>query len=307
VITQDVNNNLRIIYASNKRAEFNDILRNLGYKKITGELEKDVIVTQNSIYYPSGGTSSLESIKIVSKGVTTHIIDDSVSFNYNSIDNITRNLKHFGNKYLVKLDNKNFVGEFFKQSEIAVKNYKGDIIIFESESSNRMTLRNHDFLHKMKMNNSRMIMPLLRKYVDVITLLKGKRHLLTGYANIMDYLAFMKKPSRDFLLSLTGHNADFTVNLDKNPSKITLKVNNILKDGVLLDFIVNDKIYTSGKTPSRNPIPHILVNTKPVQLRNHKLLYFTAKYKHTTVFVIPLMLKSDKALKNLRGGFNLLA
>jgi len=312
MIIQDVSNRLKIIYTPDRKADFNNIAKELGFLEANFQPKKDVIINQFGTYSPYGGNASLQSIEIKDNrdnGGVTHVINDSFFFDYNNdnIDIIVRNLKHFGNKYIINIESKLFRGEFIKESESSIKNTKGNIIIFESDEAKKMTPVTHDFMHKMRMNNSRMIMPLIRKYADTVTLFHSKRHLLTGYANILTYLNFMKTPDRENLLSLTGKRGDCNVHIDKGNNRITLKVFGTNKGNIVMDFLINNQIYKSDKSRIRPSMPYILLNTKPIQLLNQKMIYFTAKYKKTTVFVIPLMLKSDSALKSLRGGFNLLS
>lgn len=312
MVIQEINSRLKIIYTSDRKADFNTISRDLGFLESSLQPKKDVVINHFGNYYPNGGNASLQSIEIKDNrdnGGVIHIIDDSFSFEYNNdnVDTIVRNLKHFGNKYIINLNYRLFSGEFYKESETSIKNNKGDIIVFESSTSKDMTPIIHDFMHKMSMNNSRMIMPLIRKYADTVNLFYAKRHLLTGYANIITYLNFMKHPDRENLLSLTGKKGDCNVQFDKGSVKITLRVFGKHHDNLTMDFLINNQPYASNEKREQAPMPYILLNTKPIQMLNQKLIYFTAKYKKTTVFVIPLMLKSDSAVKSLRGGFNLLS
>jgi len=312
MVIQAVSNTLKIIYTPDRKADFNNIARELGFLEANSQPKKDVIINQFGSYFPHGGNSSLQSIEIKDNrdnGGVTHVINDSFSFDYNNdnIDTIIRNLKHFGNKYIINIGSKLFGGEFVKESESSIKNTKGSIIIFESDEAKKMTPVMYDFMHKMRMNNSRMIMPLIRKYADTVTLLHNKRQLLTGYANILTYLTFMKNPYRENLLTLTGKRGDYNVHFDKENNRITLKVFGIHNGNIVMNFLINNQIYNSDKSSVTPPVPYILLNTKPIQLLNQKMIYFTAKYRKTTVFVIPLMLKSDRSVKNLRGGFNLLS
>ena len=312
MVIQEINSRLKIIYTPDRNADFNTICRDLGFVEINLHPKEDVIINRFGNYSPQGGNASLQSIEIKDNrdnGGIIHIVDDSFSFDYNNnnIDSIIKNLKHFGNHYIINLNSKLFGGEFYKETESSIKNNKGDIITFDNDESKVMTPIMHDFMHKMSMNNSRMIMPLIRKYADTLNLFHAKRHLLTGYANIITYLHFMKHPDRETLLTLTGKQGDCNVYLDKGKVTITLKVFGKHHDNLAMDFLINDHLYNSDKKREQTPTPYILLNTKPIQILNQKLPYFTAKYKKTTVFVIPLMLKSDAALKSLRGGFNLLS
>ena len=310
MVIYDVNDKLKIIYTPNKKTDFDKIFKildiNLESKSI-----KNIEINQSGRFFPVGGTAALDSIEIkdTEKNSVTHIINDIAVFDYDmdNIPLILDKLKTFGNKYTININNRLFRGDFYRNTDTSIKNTSGQVIFFETDPGQKMTLRIHDFMHKMRMNNSRMIMPLIRKYADVITICRGKKHLLTGYANILNYLEFMKNPSRDFIKSLAGEEGDCKVLFVRGRSRITLRVSGVLENSLMLDFLINNEPYVAGKMDTESPVPYILLNTKPIQLLNQKLIYFTAKYKNTTVFVIPLMLKSDDALKNLRGGFNLLS
>lgn len=150
-----------------------------------------------------------------------------------------------------------------------------------------------------------MIAPLLKRYVNTLLMVKGKKKLLTGYANLRDYLTFIKNPSMEALLGTNeaDEEATYFIEVNSGNKRMTLTAGEIIGNAVIVDLTTDNDIKSSDDTESK---PYILLNAKPITLMNQKLPYFISYQKNFPVYVTPMLLKSDKVLQNLRGGINLL-
>jgi len=303
-----ISDNLKLVFTPNRTTNYNSVIQLLDYAGSNGALKKNIRVNFSAQYTPVGSNKSEIVTRLDNDNVTTYILDDTVSFYYNgnNIGDFIEKLSYFGNDTFLKFKNIAIGSNISKYKNNSIKNDEGKIITFKNFVSEGDLKGIHKFIYYMKMDNGRMIEPLIKRYVTTLLLFRGKQKFLTGYANLKDYLTFIKNPSKEMLAGFTEAvmDADFVIEMASNPSEIRLQASEIIGGKLAVDLFVNGVVKDVNK--GEEATPYVLLNSKPIKLLNQKLPYFVVKHMKVPVFVSPLMFKSDKALVNLRGGINLL-
>ena len=311
MIIQKISDSEQIAFTSDRQFDFNRIIKELGYSKGTGEPYKYVQVDYSHLYFISGSYESVISTRIKAKGNTTYIINDSNTFSHavgGNVDTFLSRLKAFGDKYFLKIGDVVLEGGFRKDGSTSIKNNRGDVISLGAARTDKEIKGIHNFIHRMKMDNGRMLIPMIIKFLNIALMFQNnKRYLLTGYANLLNYLTFIKNPSREILKNMNkSYDSGYVMDFNTNYSDIDLTISDT-KDGK----IVVDMDFDGDFRPAEESIaqidPYILMTLKPIKLLNQRMPYFMVSYKNTSVFVTPLFFNSAKILKSLKGGINLLS
>src|SRR5574343_551741 len=200
MIVKNLDDSNQLIFTNNITADINSICSTLGYVKKNGDLYKGVNIISGNTYYPSNSDVSLQSTKISYKKVTSIVLDKKIELvtNVSNINKVIQALGRFGNDYVVNIKGTEFKGGLVLDVNGNINTNDGTkISINKSASSNSDITRMHNFIHKMSMDNGRMLYPVLKRFSNTIHLFKGNKSLLTGYIKLDDYLYIMKMPQSD--------------------------------------------------------------------------------------------------------------
>jgi hypothetical protein len=234
--------------------------------------------------------------------------NDSISFYYTgNVGDFLLKLKHFGENYILRSQDKILGEDFSRHSKNSIRNHKGEIISFRNLLNNYDVNAISQFIHRMKKDNAQILAPLIKKYVTIIFLFKGKKFLLTGYANLRNYINFIKTPSRELLdlLNEVETDVDYIIELSGKNPEIRLKSSETIDNKIVVDLFFDGKIKTKAEI-TKTLEPYVLMTTKPIRLLNQKLPYIISSQKNTPIFITPLLFNTTEYLKKLKGGVNLL-
>ena len=307
MIIHKIDDTTELVYTDNRTIDFNFVISAINYSDGGGSINSNVDVSHAHSYSPEGYTKSVVTTKLEKGDKTTYILDNTISFNYRDVSSLLGEFKYFGKKAVLNFKGNQFGGNLSRHKDSSIRNNDGKVITFKQSSISPDSVKGiHNFIHRMKMDNGQMLIPIIKRYLNTVMLLKGAKHLLTGYANLEDYLNFIKSPSRDILNSFTEtiSDADFVIEINPSSPEVRMKAVGVKDDHLIVDLIVDGKIDSVDDTESLKP--YVILNTKPIKLLNQTLPYFISRQKNIPIFITPLMLKSTEMLTNLKGGINLL-
>jgi hypothetical protein len=293
-----------IIFTSDINGDLNRILYTLNCFENGGKIKDGVSVQYSALCSIESGGSTQQCNKITTPKETIYVMNDSSSFNFSSPHSLIQKLREYGNNTIVKIYDRSFMGGFSTYKTNAIQDDKGNIISFKDKKEDADIPLLHKFIQYMKMNNGRMIIPLISKYVNTLSIVGKKRSLIVGYANVQDYLKIIKEPNGNFIKMLREENKDDYI-VELGPKKqMKLVISNIVDNKISIDLYI-DGTMKKDVDVSISDI-YILLNTRPIVLQNQNLPYFINTFNSISVFITPLILTDTKMLTNLRGGMNLL-
>jgi len=307
MIIHKISDTVDLIYTDDKSADFNSIITKLNYSSGGGNLKSNIAVSYSSPYSPPFYNKSITSTKLQKGSKVTYIVNNSITFHYRDASSLINELNYFGKNTVLKFKGKSLGEDLSKYKANSIKNKSGTVITFkESTYTNDDNKLNHRFMHYMKTDNGRMLIPVIKRYVNTLMLFKAKRHLLTGYINLDDYMDFIRKPSSGILDSFTekDEDSDFVIKIGNNSPRVKLKASSVNEGNLVVNLLVDANI-ESNETEVK-PIPYIIFNTKPIKLINTTLPYFISRQNNMPIFITPVILKSSDMLTKLKGGINLL-
>jgi hypothetical protein len=308
MIVQNINSETQVIYTTNRVTDLPQVGEALKYNKKNGGFYKYVTVEHSTYFTPPKSTTSLPAIKLIAKGITTYVVDDTVEFNIDksNVGNIIQLLSKFGEDYIIRYNNIDLNGPFRKNGSDSLINNESTIISIGSYGVNDNTNQIHNFIHRMRTDNGRMLDPVLRRFANTVFLFKGNKKLLTGYVNLSMYLNVIKYPSRGlFNMNLPDTKADYVINLTSNSSRVRLKVVDVINGKLVLNISLDGSIEAASQYKQQIS-PYVLITTAPVNLLNQKFPNFVVQYRKLPIFITPIIFNSSEILKQLRGGINLL-
>lgn len=294
-----------IIFTRDINGDINNILYSLNCFENGGKLKKDVSVQYSSWYSIDQSSSTQQCNKITTPKEIIYVMNDSISFNFNSPYSLVQKLKEYGENTYIKIYDKSFMGGFSVYKTNSIQDGNGNIISFKEKKEDENTPLIHKFIQYMKINNGRMIIPLISKYVNILSAVGKKRSFIVGYANIHNYLKIIKQPNGNILKMLKEENVDDYVVELGSKKQMKLVVSNIIKNTISLDLYIDGTMKRDIDKEISDI--YILLNTRPIVLQNKNLPYFINTFNNVSVFITPLILTDTKMLTNLRGGMNLLS
>lgn len=304
MIVQNINSHTQVIYTLNPEADYKKIAESLNYTRKDGMLYKNVI-KDSSTYYPNGSDRSLTAVKLISKEVTTYIVESEYTFQLtdSTFPDLINVFKRFGDTCIIKFNGIELSGPFSYRDGVIISN-SGKTITSNTSTNNVTHTLISQFIHHMGTDNGNMLHPIIQRFVTTMFLFKGNKHLLTGYANLKQYLHIMKQPMPKFNSITQSEQSDYVINYDVT-SLSKAKVIDV-KDGTpVIEIVTNNKL-TQFDSSTSIPEPYILITTKPIQMQNQTFPYTVVRYKGTSLFISPLIFNSRKILEQLPGGINLL-
>ena len=279
-------------------SEFKSFLTRNRLSKPDGTPYKGITISKGSTYQFTGSNTHLPAHLVTKKDGSKHyFVSKNIKFD-DWKDKTSSNLVTFFNTYgydsVLNLDNLSLNGMWNRSGD----NLEIDSTIFElTSSSDLSTDYIHNFIHKMKTDNGRMISPLTEKFLVVVRLVRRNASRFTGYANIETYLKRMNIPSTLF----QGKN----VSDNKRLEFIDTPVLTVEAAGIN-SISINVSGISIADTSNNKPNAYILLTLKPITLGGAKLPFFTIRYSDLMLFVSPLIMTNDNYLRNLEGGINLL-
>jgi len=304
MLISNISNTLKLVFTGNRNNDFNAVMYKLKLAGPTGDVKKGVNVNHSSSYNSQGTSKSEVATKVDNGGKTIYILNDKISFYYHGIDDFLSRLRYFGDKVLLKIKGNTFTGSFSSYKNNSIEDSDGKIITFKSSvSTEDDNTQIHKFIHRMKTDNGRMIDPLIKRYSNTLRMVKGKRQLLTGYANLYDYLTYAQNPSSDILNSFSESFDSEGVTFNINNKGVELKASGESDGKMVVNLLMKGDF---EKPEGEKQTPYVILNTKPIKLLNQQMPYFVSRQKYFPVFITTLFFKNDETLKNLKGGINLL-
>src|SRR5574343_47527 len=271
MIVKNLDDSNQLIFTNNITADINSICSTLGYVKKNGDLYKGVDIISGNTYYPSNSDVSLQSTKISYKKVTSIVLDKKIEL----VTNVSNINKNDGTK----------------------------ISINKSASSNSDITRMHNFIHKMSMDNGRMLYPVLKRFSNTIHLFKGNKSLLTGYIKLDDYLYIMKMPQSG--IKNIVNTSDCAYNITLNSDICEIEVTDVVSGNIKYSFNFNGSLSPVSNNGKFNP--YVLFTTTPITMQNQKMPFQTVTVNGLHVFITPLLFSNSDTLTKLKGGINLLS
>jgi len=304
MIVQRIDSNTQIIYTNDRISDAKSIASELGYVKKDGEYYKTLEYMQNTSYYPKGSSHSIDSSKFVYKGVSTYIINKTYSFMINKENPqlLVDNLNKFGSTFIMKTGSNQFEGDVSLDASRNIKFSDGSTISLDA-STKSDTTNLDNFIHRMSMDNGRMLYPVLKRFINTVFMFNGHKSMLTGYIKLRDYLYMIKTPSTGLFNAVKGTNAKYSLNINSSSARMSVvDVNNGIP---IIELLIDGTITLNTQTGKFDPF--ILFTTKPISMKNQQMPFKTVQYKGVTIFITPLLFSNIETLSTLRGGINLLS
>lgn len=306
MIVQQINNNTQVVFVREPSADYRNVARELKYTKTDGNIYKYVQIEYSQVYYVKGGSGSVPCVKFTAKGVNTYIIADSYEFSLAAEHphNVVNALKRFGDDYILQINNVEFKGGM-QEIKDNMRDVDGKTIAFGDINVHDSSLI-HKMIHRLSTDNGRMLGPILQRYLNTIHLFKGNKHLLTGYAKLENYLRMLQISTKGLFNKIESEiDADYIIKMDDRNSQASIIVRGV-RDGIpVLELKIRGSLQDAN-VASTIPNPYILMTTKPIKLKNQKMPYTVVSHRGTPVFISPLIFNSDKILREMKGGINLL-
>lgn len=307
MIVQNINSNTQVVFTREPSADYRNIARELKYTKSDGNFYKYVKVEYSQVYYVKGGSGSVPCVKFTAKGVETYIVQDSVDFSLSTDGprNVINALKTFGGNYIIQIDGIEFKGGM-QEIKNTMRDVNGKIISFGGDVGISDSTIIHKMIHRLSTDNGRMLAPIMQRFLNTIHLFKGNKSLLTGYAKLDTYLRMLQMPTKGLFNKIESDiDADYVLKMDARSSQARINVIGI-RDGVpVIELKMRGKLQDAAIL-AETPNPYILMTTKPIRLKNQKMPYIVVSHRGTPVFISPLIFNSDKILRGMKGGINLL-
>ena len=305
MIVKNIDSENQLIFTGNKEGDLNTICSELGYLRKDGTYYKTLTIDRNYNYYPSNSDISISAIKLYYKNVTTIILDkfSECMINGNDISKLIKLLNRYGTNHSVKINGVTFDGPLNQSANDIITSDDKKITIGDTTNSNNDIRNMHNFIHKMSMDNGRMLYPILRRYTNTLHLFKGNKSLLTGYVKLSDYLYTLKMPITGIKKLMGGSDSDYNIMLNSNIVKI--EITNITNGRIEYNVDFNGSLTTNINTGKYDP--YILFTTSPITLQNQKLPFQVVSMNGIKIFVSPLLFSNRDVLAKLKGGINLLS
>jgi hypothetical protein len=306
MIVQNIDSTTQVVFTREPSADYRNIARDLNYTKKDGNLYKYVQVEYSQVYYVKGGNGSVPCVKFSAKGINTYIISDSHDFTMSSENphNVVNALKTFGENYILQIDGVEFKGAI-KEIKNTMRDDNGKVISFGDMGVSELPLV-HKMIHRLSTDNGRMLAPILQRYLNTIHLFKGNKSLLTGYAKLESYLRMLQIPTKGLFNKIDSEiDADYVIKMDDRHSQARVNVIGV-RNGISVLELKMHGFLQDTSTLTSTPNPYILMTTKPIKLKNQKMPYTVVSHRGIPVFISPLIFNSDKILREMKGGINLL-
>ena len=299
MITKSISTGVQVIFTKNKDGDVLSIANSLGYVNVDGSLVTGTQIIPHTTCNENG--MSLPCSIIQTAKLKTYICNLDYGFTFSNTSSFVDELNKYGNDYLVNIDNISTTKVRVNSNNVITDTNRK--ISFNAPQSQESDPVLGSFIAKMTTDNGRMLQPLTNKFTSIAYSIGKANAMLTGYANLRDYLMLIKQPTLGMAnLKNKSLNGDYNINLDSN--KITLKVIDVIDGVIQLSCIF---LGTMDNLATQSFSPYILLTLKPITLGTQQLPYEIVRFKNYTVFISPLYFGNAKTLTNLKGGVNLLA
>lgn len=299
MITKKISTGVQVIFTKNKDTDTLSIANSIGCLDINGNATSGTQIITYSLCNETG--MALPCSIIQTPNLKTYVCNLESEFIFNGALSFVNELSKYGNNYSVNID------------RISTKNVSVDSNTLVTDSNRRISFNTPQsqesdpvigsFIAKMVTDNGRMLYPLTQKFTAISHSIGKANVLLTGYANLRDYLMLIKEPTRGIdNLKNKSINSDYNINLDNN--KIIVKVTNVINGDINLDCVFSGRL---DNLSTQSVSPYILLTVKPIILGTQQLPYNIIRFKTHSIFVSPLYFANSTILANLHGGVNLLA
>ena len=298
MITKNIRTGVQVIFTKNKDYDIGVIAKAIGCVDANGNPITGTQIIPHSICNEAG--MSLPCSIIQTPDLKTYICDDVYNFAFTDTASLVTELNKYGTDYEVSIDKISSKKVAFDSNAIVTDlNRKISFNIEQTQQSDPVV---GSFIAKMASDNGRMLFPLTNKFTTIAYSIGKANALLTGYANLRDYLMLIKEPTLGISnLKNKSIAGDYNINLNSN--SISIKVTDVANGIINLDFIFSGYMET---ITTQSFAPYILLTLKPISLGNQQLPYTIVKFKNYAIFISPLYFASSITLANLKGGVNLL-
>ena len=291
MITKKINNET-IYFIADPMNGYSSILQSNGLLKKDGSPYKTVTLDLSTSY--SFGRYRFPAIKFTNKTDVSYIIPDSFTVrNSNDVDDMTTIMGAYGTDSVMSVSNR-YVKCDFRANGNTIRN--SEMIQISFSGDEQISKKAEQLLSRLGVDNGGLVAPLIDKFVNITRIVRMNTDRLTGYANLAQYLMMMKQPTND--LYSDGKNAvKYILNIESTDIGIRL----VSYD----DQPILEPIGFSINVNNTTPTPYILITTKPITL-GKRVPSQIVRYGGRAFFITPLVFNSDKILKGLSGGIDLL-
>lgn len=308
MIINNKSDNEYIVYVDNPRTQYINVLSEL--KLLRGDHQPYKYVDID-LYgrYQIGNGKSIDAVIIKAKHRKIIVIKNSIDFTYNGTN--VHDLALFMNTYgttntIITFNSNTSISGGFHANGNIMSNSKRETIEIGKYSNESDIQWVKKAIHYLSNNQGQMLMPVIKKFHDITYLVRSHHKELVGYANLVNYMNAMRLPSNGGSSNgnMSDIQSDYVININRTPTQFILKIEKY-SDGILYLKCIVDGSFESSSTYNK-PNPYILFTTQPLKMGTSVLPYQIIKYKGRVFFISPLVFNSDKYLRGLRGGINLL-
>jgi len=305
IIQQDASN--YYVWVADRAAQLPSVMSEFKLLNKEKTPHKYVQIQSNGQYTPKGGVTPLPCTTILAKDKAIFVMNNSFNFSIlrNDARPLSNALNRFGSASIVNIDDNNFKTPISVSDSKHLKSGIDKIAIGQFINS---TIENKvdQFIHRMKTDNGKMLLPLTRKFVDVSHIMGGNKSRLTGYADLNIYLRMLNQPTLNSeALIKDMANSNYLLNVPEEQVNAMVVVDGVENGNLKLHLKAPIKMYSDEK-PLPQKFPFLLFTLKPITLKEQKFPFFVMPYKHNRLFVTAMILDSMKPLESLSGGLNLL-
>ena len=307
MIIQQIDSNY-YTYVSDRSSALKSVLDYFGLIGKNGAPFKYVQVQNNGNHFPKGGNVTLPATIILAKDKVIFILNDSYSFpvyrsNTNSLVN---GLNHFGTPSIINFGKTPLSSPFNSRDARHLNSNNGKKISVGNFLNDNMINKSDEFVQKMRIDNGRMVLPIARKFHDMLHLMGGNRNKLTGYVDLNLYLRMIKQPS--MVMNNMADDIDksnYVLNIPDEQVQSVVKVSGVEGNVLSIDFKSSAELIPSSAT-ILHPTPYLVFTLKPLSILNQRFPFFITSVKQYRIFVSVILLDESTPLDTIAGGINLL-
>lgn len=305
MIIQKDNTNF-YVWVNNKEAQLNNVLSEFKLLDSNTQPSKHIQIHRNGQYMPKGATTPLASITVLAKDKAIFIMNDMHRFSLlrNDARALASALNRFGVS-TVDINGKSIKGPFSAIDSRHLKTGSKNIALGQF-INNSIESKVDQFIHRMKTDNGKMLLPLTRKFTDMLHLLGKNRNRLSGYVDLNLYLRMLNQPTLNTESVIKDLNtADYLLNIPQEQTHAVISVAGVDASGVKLVLKSPSVLYDGVESlPQKNP--YLMFTPKPLSLKDEQFPFFVLSYKGHRVFVTAMIMDNSSPFESLSGGVNLL-
>jgi len=310
MLVQNINNTTTYIYTTNASSDYMSIAAEL---KLGNGKSLNSYVTALPYSFKNGSGETVSCIKLNGySDMTYYIMNDTVDLHVKQVDcfdnaffdTLLKAFNFFPNATLT-LCGMTFEGPFSFANNAAhntIKDKNGRCIMLSSTQVRDVEAIN-TMLSRLSHDNGNIYQPLIRRYLNMLSVQKDKGMLPIGYFNMESYLRVIKSRGKEYFSSLTHPKTRPTVLLKGDGSKGFIKVTGVNKNRVNIELSDNIKSFNMNAINAYNPF--VIISLKPFKIAKTRFPWQFVKQYNTRVGLCPILCPESR-LKTLAHSINLL-